>query len=152
MEVTFKTATNSDRNLLLTLTKEFYQIEHLTYNVEVLNKCFDEIFTNDNLAIIWIIYANLEPAGYLVLTFGYSLEFHGRDALIDEFYIRENYRNQGIGKQTLEFVQTTCQNLAIKAVHLEVDHKNTRAKTIYQKAGFVEHDRYLMTNWINGEK
>jgi len=149
MEVTFKTATNSDRNLLLTLTKEFYQIEHLKYNVEVLNKCFDEIFTNDNLAIIWIIYANLEPAGYLVLTSGYSLEFHGRDALIDEFYIRENYRNQGIGKQTLEFVITACKNAGIKAVHLEVDHKNNRAKTIYQKAGFVEHDRYFMTKWIN---
>ncbi|MFB2939211.1 GNAT family N-acetyltransferase [Aerosakkonemataceae cyanobacterium BLCC-F154] len=152
MEVTFKTATNSDRNLLLTLTKEFYQLEHLTYNVEVLNKCFDEVFSNDNLARIWIIYADREPAGYLVLTFGYSLEFHGRDALIDEFYIRETYRSQGIGKQTLEFVKTTCQNLGIKAVHLEVNHQNTRAKSIYQKAGFVEHDRYLMTNWIDREK
>lgn len=149
MEVTFKTATNSDRNLLLTLTKEFYQIEHLTYNVEVLNKCFAEIFTSDNLAIIWIIYANLEPAGYLVLTFGYSLEFHGRDALIDEFYIRENYRSLGIGKQSLEFVITACKNAGIKAVHLEVSHENNRAKTIYQKAGFVEHDRYFMTKLIN---
>lgn len=148
MEITFKTANNSDRNLLLTLTKEFYQIEHLTYNVEVLNKCFDEIFTNDSLATIWIIYAKQEPAGYLVLTFGYSLEFKGRDALIDEFYIRETYQGQGIGKQTLEFVQTTCQSLGIKAVHLEVSQENTRAKSIYQKAGFVEHDRYLMTNWI----
>ncbi|OKH37115.1 GNAT family N-acetyltransferase [[Phormidium ambiguum] IAM M-71] len=149
MEVTFKTASNDDRYLLLSLTKEFYQIEHLTYNVEVLNKCFDEIFTNDNLATIWIIYIEREPAGYVVLTFGYSLEFHGRDALIDEFYIRESYRSQGIGKQTLEFVLTTCQTLGIKAVHLEVSHENNRAKTIYQKAGFVAHDRYFMTKWIN---
>ncbi|MGA9379416.1 MAG: GNAT family N-acetyltransferase [Phormidium sp.] len=152
MKITFKTATNSDRDLLLTLTKEFYQIEHLTYNVEVLNKCFDEIFTNENLATIWIICADREPAGYLVLTFGYSLEFHGRDALIDEFYIRETYRSQGIGKQTLEFVKTTCQTLGIKAVHLVVDHQNHRAKTIYQKAGFTEHERYIMTNWIDPEK
>lgn len=152
MKITFKTATNSDRDLLLTLTKEFYQIEHLTYNVEVLNKCFDEIFTNDNLATIWIIYADREPAGYLVLTFGYSLEFHGKDALIDEFYIRETYRSQGIGKQTLEFVKTTCQSLGIKALHLVVAHENHRAKTIYQKAGFTEHERYIMTNWIDPEK
>jgi len=38
MEITFKTASNSDRNLLLSLIEEFYQLEHLTYNVEVLNK------------------------------------------------------------------------------------------------------------------
>ncbi|MFB2893183.1 GNAT family N-acetyltransferase [Aerosakkonemataceae cyanobacterium BLCC-F50] len=152
MEVNFKTANNSDRNLLLTLIEEFYQIEHLPFNVEALNKCFDEIFTNEYLATIWIIYADRESVGYLVLTYGYSLEFYGRDSFIDEFYIRENYRNQGIGKQTLEFVQTTCQTLGIKAVHLEVDRENTRAKTLYQKAGFVEHDRYLMTNWINTEK
>ncbi|MBE9228224.1 GNAT family N-acetyltransferase [Phormidium sp. LEGE 05292] len=151
MEVTFKTASNDDRNLLLTLTKEFYQLEHLTYNVEVLNKCFDEIFTNDNLARIWIIYDDREPAGYVVLTFGYSLEFHGRDALIDEFYIRETYRSQGIGKKTLKFVKKACQDVGIKAVHLVVAHENHRAKTIYEKAGFTEHQRYIMTNWINSE-
>ncbi|XWK91129.1 MAG: GNAT family N-acetyltransferase [Phormidium sp.] len=152
MEVTFQPATNSDIYLLLTLIKEFYEIENLPYNFEVLNKCFAEIFTKDSLATIWIIYADREAAGYLVLTYGYSLEFHGRDALIDEFYIRETYRGQGIGKQTLEFVKTTCQTSGIKAVHLEVSHENNRAKTIYQKAGFVEHDRYLMTNWITTEK
>jgi len=38
--------------------------------------------------------------------------------------------------------------LGISAVHLEVDHTNTVAQALYRKAGFVDHDRYLMTRWL----
>jgi GNAT superfamily N-acetyltransferase len=40
--------------------------------------------------------------GYIVLTFGYSLEYLGRDAFIDEFYLRESYRGRRWGRRTLE--------------------------------------------------
>ena len=41
--------------------------------------------------------------GYLVLTLGYSLEYGGRDAFIDEVYIRSSYRGRGIGTAALTF-------------------------------------------------
>jgi hypothetical protein len=37
--------------------------------------------------------------GCVVLTLGYSLELLGRDAFIDEFYLREVYRGRGWGRQ-----------------------------------------------------
>lgn len=147
MEITFKTATKNDRNILLRFIEEFYQLEHLPFNEEILSQCFDEIFSNDKLATIWLICADDKPVGYIVLTYGYSLEFHGRDAFVDEFYISKAYRERGIGKKTLEFVKTACQSLGIKAIHLEVNRENELGKNLYKKAGFVEHDRYIMTYW-----
>jgi len=89
-----------------------------------------------------------ELAGYLVLTFGYSLEFHGRDALVDELYVREAYRGRGAGTLSLAFVEEICRTEGIRALHLEVDRGNERARRLYHRAGYEDHDRYLLTRWL----
>ncbi len=86
--------------------------------------------------------------GYLVLTFGYSLEFHGRDAFIDELFIRASHRGRGWGTRAMEQAESTAKALNIRAVHLEVGHGNTRAQEFYSKMGYNDHERYLMTKWI----
>lgn len=89
-----------------------------------------------------------DVAGYIVLTLGFSLEYHGRDALIDEIYVREDYRGRGIGTRGLEFIEGICRELEVKALHLAVERANRNAQAVYRRAGFVEHDRYLMTKWV----
>ncbi|MDQ3755908.1 MAG: GNAT family N-acetyltransferase, partial [Acidobacteriota bacterium] len=93
-----------------------------------------------------------ETAGYLVLTLGFSLEFKGRDALIDELYLRESFRDQGFGQQAIAFAIKWCQARNIRALHLEVERANARAQAAYRKAGFKDHDRYLLTKWLNHER
>jgi ribosomal protein S18 acetylase RimI-like enzyme len=96
-----------------------------------------------------LIRAEAEAIGYLVLTLGYSIECGGRDAFIDEVYLRVEYRGQGIGRQTIAFVETQCRALGVRALHLEVARDNTNAYALYRKVGFVDHDRYLMTKRIS---
>ena len=149
MEATFKKATSNDMDVLLKLIKELYQLENIPFNYQILVKCLGEVFSNEQLGMVWLICMDDEAIGYIVLTFGYSFEFHGRDALVDELYIRENYRGQGIGTKALKFVENICESMGITAVHLVVSYQNKRAKSVYEKVGFVEHDRYIMTDWIN---
>jgi ribosomal protein S18 acetylase RimI-like enzyme len=33
----------------------------------------------------------------------------------------------------------------VRALHLEVERANTEAQAFYHKAGFADHDRYLLT-------
>jgi ribosomal protein S18 acetylase RimI-like enzyme len=77
-----------------------------------------------------------------------SLEFGGRDAFIDELYVRPAYRGQGIGTKVLKFADEVCRSAGVQALHLEVERKNVKAQTFYRKVGFQDHDRYLMTRWI----
>jgi ribosomal protein S18 acetylase RimI-like enzyme len=95
-----------------------------------------------------LIRVNDATAGYLVLTFGFSLEFGGRDALIDELYVRENFRGRGLGRASLVLAAEVCREEGIRALHLEVDRVNTRAQGVYRQAGFRDHDRYLLTKWL----
>ncbi len=44
---------------------------------------------DETLGRVWVICAAGAAIGYVVLTLGYSLEYGGRDACIDELYVRE---------------------------------------------------------------
>jgi ribosomal protein S18 acetylase RimI-like enzyme len=157
MDITFKIADYSDIEILMQLIREFHEIEHLPFDEGKIRSLLAKIMSKNSLGRVWLIQdsgdriaqsAAPNAIGYIVLTFSYSLEFLGRDAFIDELYIRESHRGQGIGTRALQFVQQVCPSLGIQALHLEVDRKNTAAQRLYRKVGFEDHDRYLMTQWI----
>jgi len=148
MTPTFTMASPADTDRLLELLQEFYAIEHLDFDEAVARQALGQILTERRYGLIHLIEVADAIAGYVVLTFGFSLEFHGRDAWIDELYLRSAYRGQGIGSATLAFITATCRQEGIKAVHLAVAHRNQRAQKVYQQAGYTTHDRHIMTQWL----
>ena len=54
---------------------------------------------------VWILSEANKPVGYIVLTLGFSFEFHGHDAFIDELYVDGAYRRRGFGRQAVAFVE-----------------------------------------------
>jgi ribosomal protein S18 acetylase RimI-like enzyme len=143
------------QDLLMELLQEFYLSEHLAFNRQRAHAALLRLIEDRSLGLIYlinIINRNNEAAGYCVVTFGYSLEFHGRFALIDEFYIREAFRGLGIGAAALQFVEDQCRQLRISAIRLEVDRSNAGARRLYERSGFARHDRDLMTKWLDDER
>jgi diamine N-acetyltransferase len=84
------------------------------------------------------------------VTIGYSIEFGGRDAFLDELFVSADSRGRGLGTRALEVAAEACREAGIVALHLEVDHANTAAQRLYRRHGFVDHDRYLMTRRFSG--
>jgi diamine N-acetyltransferase len=148
MEINFKFADNSDTETLIQFIQEFYEYEGLKYDETIIRAALAGIFKDGSLGRVWLIQQGKQAVGYIVLTFGYSLEYRGRDAMIDEFYIRETYRGQGVGKKTIQFIENVCQDLGIQAVHLEVERENQNAQKLYRQAGFTDKNRYFLTKWI----
>jgi GNAT superfamily N-acetyltransferase len=85
--------------------------------------------------------------GYIVLAFGFSFETGGRNAFIDELYVAPEHRGKGITRRALEFIERAAQG--VKALHLEVSRDNYKALGLCDRAGYVNHDRYLMTKQLN---
>lgn len=149
MEPTYKIAEVSDTEILLELIREFCEVDGHPFDELTLRPALRKILSDRVLGRAWLIQHEKEAIGYIVLTFGYSLEYRGRDAFIDEFYIKESHRRQGIGKKTIEFIETLCPSLEIKALHLEVEGKNIAGLHFYRQVGFKDQQRYLMTKWID---
>ena len=69
--------------------------------------------------------------GYLVVAFGYSLEFRGRDAFVDELYVAPTHRGRGLGREALRVAEPCCLEAGVRALHLEVRPGNARARGLY---------------------
>ncbi len=96
--------------------------------------------------VAYLIGPRRAPVGYIVISFGYSVELGGIDGFIDEFYIRERVRGRGMGSEVLHSLLPALSEHGVKALHLEVDHDNARARRLYERAGFKSREQYhLMT-------
>jgi GNAT superfamily N-acetyltransferase len=106
------------------------------------------LLRDSNLGRAWIILDNETPVGYVVLCFGYSLEWLGRDAFVDEFYLLENFRGRGWGATTMAFLEDQARSLGVRALHLEVVAENATAMHLYGKLGFKKHASTFLSKWI----
>lgn len=148
MDVGFRSGTDADVDALLPLILDFYQFEHLPYDEALLRRLLAHLVADERLGRLIVFESDRKLIGYMVLGFGFSLEFHGRDCLIDEFYVRPEYRSRGIGVAAIEFAISVCRELGIDAVHLEADYTNVRGHEFYKRLGFKDHQRHLMTLWL----
>jgi GNAT superfamily N-acetyltransferase len=148
MTINYRVAASADITLLLELVKEFHKNEQLAFDEKVDRDVLANFIADASLGQVWLIQQEDEAIGYIILTLGYSLEYRGRDAFIDEFYLRPKYRGQGIGTQTLAFVEDACRVLEVQALHLEVDFENPDAQRLYHRVGYQRHNRFLMTKHL----
>ncbi|MDQ1612128.1 MAG: hypothetical protein QOG00_2059 [Pyrinomonadaceae bacterium] len=148
MNPVFTRAGESDADQLVELMREFYAYDHIAFEEAAARVALRQILSDARFGVVHLIRVGAEAVGYLVVTFGFSLEFHGRDAFVDELYLRENFRGHGIGKASIEFAGEVCRGEEIATLHLEVERGNERALGLYRRAGFRDHDRYLLTKWL----
>lgn len=147
----FTRATVAHRDTLLMMMREFYAFEHLPWDEAEARRALDTLLEDGRLGEVWLAVREGETAGYFVLSFGFSLEFRGRFALLDELFLREGHRGGGLGRRAMEQAVRACRAQGIRALRLEVEHRNTAAQAFYRRLGFHAHERHLMTQWIDAD-
>lgn len=151
-EPTFRVASPADLETLVGLMREYYAYDRLKFDSRTAEKAMKHLLRDESLGRVWLIEESTHLLGYFVVTFVFSLEFHGEVAVLDELHINAAHRGRGIGKSVLAFVHEFCAMQGIKAIRLEVEHANIQAQGLYKKSGFKEHTRYLMTKWIDDSR
>jgi ribosomal protein S18 acetylase RimI-like enzyme len=149
-DVQFRPATAEDESALLRMMRNLAEQEPGAYffGEPVVREVLRKFLASPDLGQAWVFFDLETPVGYIVLTFGYSFEFHGRDSFIDELYIEPQYRRQGIGRRAMQFAEERARELGVNAIHLEVDQGNDAAAELYRRAGYDDHSRFLMTKWL----
>jgi ribosomal protein S18 acetylase RimI-like enzyme len=149
----FRLAVESDSDSLLDFMREYYAFDGHGFDREKARVALTALLRDSNLGLAWLILDRNAidsdaPVGYVVLCFGYSLEWLGRDAFVDEFYLREEYRGRGWGRKTMEFVEKAARAADVRTLHLEVVRENSAALQLYRKLGFAEHRSTFLSKWI----
>jgi ribosomal protein S18 acetylase RimI-like enzyme len=153
-QITFRPATEDDEADLLRMMHALAEQEPGAYYFDepAVRGVLRQFLADPSLGRAWIFSDGTAIVGYIVLTLGYSFEYHGRDAFVDELYVEQRYRRRGIGRETMKFVEEQARTMGVTALHLEVDHGNDPALELYQRAGYQDHDRHLMTKWLVSHK
>src|SRR5260370_39740826 len=83
--------------------------EHEPYAIHfdesAVRSAFHQFLSLPAFGRVWLLYDGPALVGYIVLTIGFSFEFHGHDAFIDELYIAPDHRLRGYGSQALAIVE-----------------------------------------------
>jgi ribosomal protein S18 acetylase RimI-like enzyme len=150
-EPTIREATLQDEAQLLRMMRQLAEQEpgKIQFDESAARTAFRKFLSLPAFGRVWLLCEGSLPMGYIVLTIGFSFEFHGHDAFIDELYIDSNFRRRGYGKQAVMFLEKKARAMGVNAVHLEVDRGNDPALELYRRIGYQDHDRFFMTKWLN---
>ena len=110
---------------------------------------FQELIAQPHLGETWLFWADGEVVGYAFLTFSFSLEFNGHDALLDELYILPEYRGHGLGKAGMQAIVQRGRELGLNALHLELMTDNAPAGAFYERLGFEYRPSVFMCKRLN---
>ena len=146
----FREPTLDDETLLLPMMRCLaeHQPGAIKFEESAARSAFRQLLSLPAFGRAWLLYDDPALIGYIVLTIGFSFEFHGHDAFIDELYIAPAHRRRGFGRQAIAFLEQKAREMGVNAVHLEVDRGNDPALELYRRSGYRDHDRFLMTKWL----
>jgi GNAT superfamily N-acetyltransferase len=149
MQATLSIASEADLGELLPMVARYHETERIASSPEERTRALRTLLRDPKAGVVWIIRCGKVTVGYIAVCFCYSIEFGGFDSFIDEFFIEEGRRGQGIGTRSLEHIVPELQRQGIRAVSLEVGNSNEPAKQLYLRCGFEPRDRYgVMTRLL----
>ena len=132
-----------EASLLAGLMRAYYAFDGHDFDVTVVTRTLADFLSHPEYGRAWFIEADGAVAGYMVLCFGFSLEFGGRDAFVDEIFLHESFRDRGIGRRALEYMIAEARRSGVVALHLEVDQENANAQKLYRALGFEPRERFV---------
>lgn len=142
--ISYELVTRDRVDNLLALVRELHEMENIPFDEASDRGVLLNFLNNEMWGKSWFINQHNILIGYVLLTFTFSIEFRGCIACVDELYLKEQYRGQGIGEQTLKFIEDTCKAIAIEKIYLEVARNNYRAQKFYRRVGYSDRNYYFM--------
>ena len=139
-EPLLKRAETQHLPLLLTLVEAFCALDQHPYEPARVESALRPLLEHDDFGVVYLVN---DDQGYVVITWGYSLESGGREALVDEIYLRQ--RGRGVGAKVMQALFDDLQGRGIVKMFLETERHNARARTFYARQGFEADDSIWMS-------
>lgn len=127
---------------MIELSRRYCQADLHQYDEARARAGFLPLLVDDEFGAVWMI-CDEDPVGYAVVTWGWSIESGGRDALLDEIYVDD--QGAGNGALVLSHVIEDCRRRGLPRIFLETESHNEGARRLYRRYGFQTEDSIWMT-------
>jgi ribosomal protein S18 acetylase RimI-like enzyme len=137
-----------DLDTLIGLAAEYCEADGHVFDEPTVRAGFGPLLVDDRHGVVLV--AESEPdrvddpdlLGYGVLTWSWSIEIGGPEAVLDELYVRT--RNRGIGGRLVDALVDAGREHGMKRIFLETERPNEAARRLYERHGFEADDSIWM--------
>jgi ribosomal protein S18 acetylase RimI-like enzyme len=136
-----------DFDTVLGRTQAFNALEGIAIDAARLAAGLRRLLAEPALGGVWLVLRAARVIGHAVVTYGYDLEYAGRDAFLTEVLIDEDARGSGAGTAALALIATELRARDVHALHLQVRPENP-ALRLYERTGFERSPRITMTKQL----
>ena len=102
---------------------------------------------SNNESVIFLAMVDETAVGFTQLYYSFSSVSMQRTFILNDLYVHQDYRKQGIGEALLNRAKELCRERNYKGVGLETETDNP-AQYLYERLGWVK-DNYLHYFWTN---
>jgi ribosomal protein S18 acetylase RimI-like enzyme len=145
--ISLRAASAADVPALLPRTRALNDHEGITISDAALEAALRRLLGDPALGGVWLIERDGSPVGYAIVTYGFDLEFGGRDAWLTEIWIDLAARGAGAAREALALLEPALRAHGVAALHLQVRPENP-ARRVYERAGFTTSPRLIMTRTL----
>jgi len=126
----------------------FNGLEQIAWNASDKRPALARLLADSSLGAVALLERGDLTVGYFVLTWGYDLEWDGRDAFLTELFLEPEARGQGLGRQALELAEAVAREHGGRALHLMVREDNHVARRLYAGCGYVSPPRIFLSKQL----
>ena len=135
MSLIIRNMIENDRFIIVDMMRTFYRSPAVWTNGS------EEIYHNDITACVgdspfaegFIFERENEILGYAMIAKSFSTEFGKPCIWVEDLYLREEYRGEGIGSSFFSYLEEKFPGTIMR---LEVEEDNRRAVAVYKKNGY----------------
>jgi GNAT superfamily N-acetyltransferase len=148
----FRPAGPGDVDSIVAMMRGYYGQDGYTFDEDEARAAALMLMGDPGMGRLWVTCEGERVVGYVAVALGFSFEYRGREAFVDELFIAESHRARGLGREALQLAETWCREAGVNALHLEVERHRGTAQALYRSRGFEDYDRYLLTKWLQGAR
>ena len=125
-----------DRSAVIQMMRAFYQSPAVSTNgsEEIYARNVENCLKESPYLEGYVFEVDGQPQGYSLIAKSYATEFGCQCIWIEDLYLSEVCRGQGIGSQFLNFIRDSYPDALLR---LEVEAENQQAVHTYKKCGFT---------------
>jgi diamine N-acetyltransferase len=151
MDIQIHKANPTDLNEVLALNKKLFEFERQfgsTYNLDwTYSECGQEYYKKrleNERAIVLIAKTGSKSVGY-ILGFIDTYSYRSVNPIleIENMFVEEAYRRQGIGKKLAQELLVQAKNRGVKRIRVGALAQNTNAIKFYKSLGLSEFEVFL---------
>ena len=95
-------------------------------------------------AAVYLIGPVRAPVGYVLISFGWSLERVGHHCTVDQIYVRSGVRSRGIASEVLSKLTAMLKSTGIKTVYIQYSEDDSKSKRLFQRAHFTDGRQFTL--------